>query len=244
MIPAIIIGRKGSKGLPGKNTMEVLGKKLAEYPMDAALEAVSIDKVFLSTDDELLKELAEERGISLIDRPERLATSEALGEDVFKHAFEEIVRGEGVSNIEMVVLLFCNAPTVSARMLDGAIKLLREEKDADSVVSASRFNMWSPIRARKIDEKGHLQPFIPFEVFGDPASLNCDRDSQGDVWYADMSLSVVRPNCLENMDEGLLPQKWMGQKILPYRQEFGCDIDYEWQVPMVKWWLENEQRNG
>jgi len=87
-----------------------------------------------------------------------------------------------------------------------------------------------------------LQPFIPFEQFGDPKTLNCDRDSQGDVWFADMSASVVRPHCLENLSEGLLPQKWMGQKILPYPQDCGCDIDYPWQMPMAEWWLENNTK--
>ena len=100
--------------------------------------------------------------------------------------------------------------------------------------------MYSPSRPRKLDEnKEYLLPFVPFETFGDPNQLNCDRDSQGDVLFANMSLSVVRPNCLLDMSNGLLPQKWMGQNIKPIYQEFGCDIDYEWQVPLIKNWIEN-----
>ena len=76
--------------------------------------------------------------------------------------------------------------------------------------------MWSPIRARKMDDSGCLVPFVPFEAIEGFDGLNCDRDSQGDVYYADMSVSVVRPHCLEFMEEGLLPQKWMGKKILPF----------------------------
>ena len=45
-------------------------------------------------------------------------------------------------------------------------------------------------------------PFVPFKTFGNPKTLNCDRDSQGDVYYADMSVSVVRPKCLENLKSG------------------------------------------
>ena len=44
-------------------------------------------------------------------------------------------------------------------------------------------------------------------------------------------------HCLDHLEEGLLPQKWMGQKIAPIHQEAGCDVDYEWQVPGVEWWL-------
>jgi hypothetical protein len=101
--------------------------------------------------------------------------------------------------------------------------------------------MWSPLRARRIGEDGLLHPFVPFETFGDPKTLNCDRDSQGDVWFADMGVSIVRPRCLEHLEEGLLPQKWMGQKIYPLKQWGGCDIDYEWQVSGVEFWL---QENG
>ena len=97
--------------------------------------------------------------------------------------------------------------------------------------------MWSPLRARKLDNNGCLQPFVPFETFGDPKTLNCDRDSQGNVHYADMSVSVVRPNCLENMKDGLLPQKWMGNKIAAIPSWGGCDVDYKWQIPMVEYWI-------
>ena len=82
---------------------------------------------------------------------------------------------------------------------------------------------------------------MPFRIFGNPKTLNCDRDSQGDVYYADMSVSIVRPKCLENIKEGLLPQKWMGKKIAAIPSWGGCDVDYEWQLPMVEFWL---KKNG
>ena len=81
------------------------------------------------------------------------------------------------------------------------------------------------------------QPFVPFETFGDPATLNCDRDSQGDVWFADMGVSVVRPRCLDELEQGLLPQKWMGRRIGPIESWGGCDVDYPWQIPGVEYWL-------
>ena len=44
---AIMIGRSGSKGLPGKNVRKVLGRPLAEYPIIAAKK--SIIYLFLSS---------------------------------------------------------------------------------------------------------------------------------------------------------------------------------------------------
>ena len=139
--------------------------------------------------------------------------------------------------VELVVLLFANAATVTGELIDEGIDALRRDPTLDSAVTTSVYNMWSPLRARKLDADGCLQPFVPFETFGDPKTLNCDRDSQGDVYFADMGVSIVRPRCLENLDDGLLPQKWMGQRIHPIRSWSGCDIDYEWQVPSVEFWL-------
>ena len=118
---------------------------------------------------------------------------------------------------------------------------MRSRPELDSAVTVSCYNMWSPLRARKIADDGLLQPFVPFEVFGDPATLNCDRDSQGDVWFADMGVSIVRPRNLDVLDSGLLPQKWMGQRIYPIKNVAGLDVDYRFQLPQAQWWLENPE---
>ena len=64
----------------------------------------------------------------------------------------------------------------------------------------------------------------------------CIRDS----YYADMAMSIVRPHCLENIKIGLLPQKWMGHKIAPIKSEAGLDVDYEWQLPQVEYWIKKK----
>ena len=235
MIPALALGRKGSKGFPGKNTTELLGHPLAYYPMRAASFTPEVDSVFLSTDDEILIEIAKQNGIEIIIRPPELCSDEALGEHAYVHGYREILKQH--KDLEMIVLLFCNAATITSATISNGIAALRKNPEYDSAVTVSKYNMWSPLRARKIGKDGLLHPFVPFEVFGDPKTLNCDRDSQGDVWFADMSLSIVRPHCLENLDEGLLPQKWMGQKIYPLKQWGGLDVDYEWQMPQVEYWL-------
>ena len=243
MIPALILGRKESKGFPGKNTFDILGHPLAWYPMQAALQSQSISEVFLSTDDPELMKIAKDAGVSVIERPDYLCTDSALGEDAYKHGFIEIKNKYPEQTINIVVLLFCNAATISPQTIEQRIDKLIADPTIDSAVTVSRYNMWSPLRARKLDNDGLLKPFVPFETFGDPATLNCDRDSQGDVLFADMSCSIVRASCLENMEDGLLPQKWMGQNIYPLLQEAGCDVDYEWQIPMVEWWLKKYGNN-
>lgn len=237
MIGALLLGREGSVGFPGKNLYPVLGKPLMAYPLLAAKNSKFVDEVYVSTDSPRIKDIGRKYGAQIIDRPAELCTSEALGEHAFVHGYE-VIRDSVDEDIELVVLLFCNAATIVPEIIDEGIRVLRENSTIDSAVSVSKYNMWSPLRARKIEDDNLLHPFVPFETFGDPDTLNCDRDSQGDVWFADMGVSIVRPHCLEDLESGLLPQKWMGQKIYPLKQWGGCDVDYEWQIPQVEFWLQ------
>jgi CMP-N-acetylneuraminic acid synthetase len=239
VIAALLLGRAGSTGFPGKNLYPVLGRPLMEYPLIAANSSHHVDLLYVSTDSDQIAEIGGRHGAARIERPRELATPEALGEDAFRHGYT-VIRDELAAKgdeLELVVLLFANAPTVTGDLIDQGIETLRSDPSVDSAVTVSRYNMWSPLRARKLEPDGTLQPFVPFEVFGDPATLNCDRDSQGDVWFADMGVSIVRPHCLERLDEGLLPQKWMGRRIAPIESWGGCDVDYEWQIPLVEHWL-------
>ena len=239
MIPALLLGRGGSTGFPGKNVYPVLGRPLMAYPLMAAEQSKHVGRVYVSTDSDEIRDIGAGYGAEYIERPADLCTSTALGEDAYRHGYQ-VIRdrlAEIGEEIELIVLLFANAPTVSGALIDEGIQALRKNPKLDSAVTVSRYNMWSPFRARKRDADGCLQPFVPFETFGDPKTLNCDRDSQGDVLFADMGLSIVRPDCLDNMEDGLLPQKWMGQKIHPIENWGGLDVDYKWQLPQAEFWL-------
>lgn len=243
LIVAILIGRKGSAGFPGKNTALVADEPMVCWPLRAAQATPDIDRIYVSTDDEKIESIAATFGARMIERPAYLASDAALGEDAFVHAYE-VIESEVANTslkVELYVLLMANAVTVSEDQISEGIRVLRSRNDLDSAVTVSSYNMWSPLRARKITPEGLLAPFVPFEVFGDPGTLNCDRDSQGDVWFADMGVSVVRPENLKNLDEGLLPQKWMGQRIYPIHNEAGLDVDFDYQLPQAEFWL---QRNS
>ena len=243
MICALMMGRSGSIGFPEKNIKKVLGRHLFEYPLIASKNSKYIDKIFVSTDCPIITRVSKKYGVIHIKRPKKLVNNNALGEHVYEHGYFEIkkILNLDVKHIEFMILLMANAPTITGKLIDKGINILRRNKNLDSAVTTSIYNMWSPLRARKINNRNLLKPFVPFETFGNPKTLNCDRDSQGDVYYADMSASIVRPRCLENLKEGLLPQKWMGKKIASIPSWGGCDVDYEWQLPMVEFWL---KKNG
>lgn len=234
MIVAISIGRAGSSGLKNKNLLKVNNIPLMNYPLKAALNSKMINEVFFSSDSEKMNKNAKSIGAKLIDRPKKLSTKKSLADHVYIHCYNEIKKE--IKKIDLIVLLMSNAICISTKQINFGINKLKKNKSYDSAVTVSKYNMWSPLRARKIDNNGLLKPFIDFKYFDNLNLLNCDRDSQGDVWFADMGVSIIRPKNLEKIEEGLLPQKWMGKKIYPIKQEGGFDIDFKWQIPSLSIW--------
>ena len=235
MIVSLIIGRGGSTGLPGKNTMNILGRPLMTYPIMAAKNSKYCNKIFLSTDSEEIKEIGKQNNVELIKRPEFLATKEALAEDAYIHGYNEIKKIIN-EEPEFIILLFCNGATVLSAQIDEAVEVLRKDEKLDSACTVSSYDMWSPLRAKKIDDNGKLVPFVPLEIFGD--NVTCDRGSQGQTWYADCSTFVVRPKCMLKKN-GDVPFTWLGRNIHPIKQWGGLDIDYNWQIPIVEFWLKS-----
>src|SRR5262249_16228436 len=90
MIVAILIGREGSTGPPGKNLKPVFGKPLVAWPVEGARAVREIDRIYVSTDSPRIKEIAQKGGARIIDRPPHLCTKEALGEHAYQHAHEVI----------------------------------------------------------------------------------------------------------------------------------------------------------
>ena len=234
MIVSLIIGRGGSTGLPGKNTMNILGRPLMTYPIMAAKNSKYCNKIFLSTDSDEIKEIGKKNNVELIKRPEFLATKEALAEDAYIHGYNEIKKF--INEEPEFIILLCNGATVLSAQIDEAVEVLRKDEKLDSACTVSSYDMWSPLRAKKIDDNGKLVPFVPLEIFGD--NVTCDRGSQGQTWYADCSTFVVRPKCMLKKN-GDVPFTWLGRNIHPIKQWGGLDIDYNWQIPIVEFWLKS-----
>src|ERR1017187_929524 len=111
MIPALLIGRGGSRGVPGKNTMSILGRPLMTYPILAARNSRRVDCTYLSTEAADIQAIGRAHGVEIINRPRELSTDQALVEDVVAHGFNTM-RERG-ADVEMFVPLFCNTATIT-----------------------------------------------------------------------------------------------------------------------------------
>ena len=133
---------------------------MAWYPMKTAKSVSEIKKVYLSTDDPELISIAKSLDVETIESSGY--ADQALGNAYFQHGYNEIIKRLG-KKPNLIVLLFCNAATISIKAIVG-IEILRLQLEFDSAVTLSRYNMWSPLRARPLVADGSLQPFVPFET--------------------------------------------------------------------------------
>ena len=155
-----------------------------------------------------------------------------FGEPIFEYSLGQAVEDGYLPACEIIA-----KDIVLADHIDKGVEALQADQNLDSAVTVSQYNWYSPVRARKIGPDGTLQPFIPFENHPSDLKIDCDRNTQGDIYFADVCVSIVRPHCLEDLNNGVLPQKWMGRKIYPIFNWGGLDIDKEWQMPQLKYWL-------
>jgi len=229
----LVIGKDKSTGVPGKNVRPILGRPAAEYAFIASKYS-NIDRTFVSTDSATIAAIGEPYGATHIDRPAELATPDSLTEDVITHAYDFIRNEVDEKDIESVSLLFCNNPAINVTLLNEAVDFLTGQDDFDSCFSVAKYDMFSPARARKLDGDGTIEPFVDLDLIGNISSI---RDSQGAVYFCDLSIQVMKPRCITDIDNGNLPFKWQGKKSKAIVTDFGFDIDSEWQAVVIEYWL-------
>ena len=87
---AVIPARGGSKRLPGKNILDLCGKPIIEWSIEAGLNSSYIDKVVVSSDDDDILDTAKRFKAEIIKRPKQLASDTASSCDVVKHSIETL----------------------------------------------------------------------------------------------------------------------------------------------------------
>ena len=233
MIVGLLIGKDRSTGVPGKNVRMIVGRPMAEYGFIAA-RAARVDHLFTSTDSAEIAGIGDRYGAQLVERPSALATPEALTEDVLVHAGQEISKRLGYQP-DLMVLLFANNPAIDVSLIMDGINCLQSDPTIDSAFSVCNYNMFTPNRARRVTDEGLIEPFVPLALLGD--DLSSIRGSQGDAYFCDLSVQVIRWRCLVNMDTGMQPFQWMGQRSKALRNDYGFDVDSDWQFDVVEKWL-------
>lgn len=169
----IIPARKGSKRLPGKNTMLFDGKPLISHTIDFAL-AVSDngDNVCVTTDDEEILALACHNSVSLIiRRPAELASDSATSLEVIIHAIESAM--DRNLSFDTIVLL---QPTTPFRSPADFKKMKRE-------FQRKKMSFYTSISLSRGEVKNR--------IFYDRKSFRASKKKNRSVGYLNGSIYVM-----------------------------------------------------
>ncbi len=156
-ILAIIPARGGSKRLPKKNILDLNGKPLVSWSIDAALKSKYISKTVVSSDDDEILTIAKRYGAYTLKRPRELANDTATSFDTIKHAILKI----GI-DYEFILLLQPTSPLRTTKHIDEAIELLKN-KEADAIISVCKMEH-SPLWCNTLDKNKSMDNFLKDEV--------------------------------------------------------------------------------
>ena len=115
---AIIPARSGSKGLKDKNIIDLCGKPLIAYSIEAALETSLFDHIIVSTDSEHYAEIAQHYGAEVMMRGEALSNDKATTFMVL----EDILKNRLYESIDYFVLLQPTSPLRTSKHITEAIE--------------------------------------------------------------------------------------------------------------------------
>ena len=153
-ILAVIIGRAGSKGLPGKNALELAGRPMICHTIDHARDSQCIDRILVSTDGRQIANAAAKHGCEVITRSPHLASDTATVDAAVREAVE---RSNDTADI--IVMLYANVPVRPLELIDRAIQKLIET-NGDSVQSYCEVGKYHPWWMSTLDDDGKVMPHV------------------------------------------------------------------------------------
>ena len=136
-IIAVIPARKGSKGLPGKNTLPIKNTPLISHSIALAKCVGLFSEIVVTTDCKDSTEIAKTiSGISAIKRPSALAQDDSSIIDVLLHAAESLHSKNDLGSLA-IALLQPTSPFRSVKDIDNAVSKYRLQPQSP-LVSVSR----------------------------------------------------------------------------------------------------------
>jgi N-acylneuraminate cytidylyltransferase/CMP-N,N'-diacetyllegionaminic acid synthase len=137
---AIIPARKGSKGVPSKNSKLIAGKPLIAWTIEAALDSKFIDEILVSTNCLTVKKIVEGYGLQVPGlRPDYLSEDETPSSSVILFELEN--KGQ----YDVICMLQPTSPLRTSMDIDASFEIYNrsDENVLVSVVEDKHSPYWS-----------------------------------------------------------------------------------------------------
>ena len=220
----IITARRGK----GKHLWKVNGRPLIEYPIRAAIDAATLNAVYVSTDCPDIADIARMMGCEVIDRPAELARDDSNHGDAIKHAVEHVERQHPA--LTNVAILLGNTVMVDGSLVDQCMDALATDVEADSIMTVWLAADDHPYRAM-VCVDGELQPYQDVRA-------ETNRQSYPHVHYYDQGVWAMRKHTVRER-RGPGPWWWMGKRCKPLVREWvtGRDVHDAFELALSEWWV-------
>lgn len=134
-ILALVPARGGSKGIKNKNIIDLAGKPLIAYVIEALKKSKTVNRIVCTTDSELIAKVAKKYGAEVpFMRPAELAQDTSPTYPALVHALKKLEELEGYKP-DYVVTAQPTYPLTRPEHIDNAARKAIEMK-ADSVITA------------------------------------------------------------------------------------------------------------
>lgn len=160
MISAIIPARAGSKRIKSKNIIDLGDHPLIAYTIQACKLSKNIDRVIVSTDCEIIKNISLKYGAEVpFKRPKSLASDNSSDEGFLEHFFDNI-------DVDEVLLMRPTSPLRNPKEIDRIIETYMRAKIECSRYTGFRsmsISNHSPYKMFKIEDglcKGFFEDFM------------------------------------------------------------------------------------
>ena len=213
---AIIPARGGSKGVPRKNLVQLVGHPLIAYSIEAALQVPSIERVIVSTDSEEIAEIALRYGAEVpFLRPSEFASDTSTDREFLIHALDWLATQEQKIP-DYLVHLRPTTPLRDPDIIEKALIQLKNTPDATSLRSAHKASK-TPYKWFEINTKGY---FIGIRPNDDREEYyNLPRQSFPDVYDPNGYVDILRSTHL------LSYQSIHGESMLGFVTPYAHEID-------------------
>ncbi len=197
---AIIPARGGSKGIVRKNLRTFLGKPLLAHTIEHALDAPSVTRVVVSTDDAEIAQVGRLNGANVVWRPDEISGDAASSESALVHVLDHLKTTESFEP-ELVVFLQATSPLRRPGEVQAAIDMLGAER-ADSLFSGS------PVHGFLWRKRENELTSVSMDY-----RLRPRRKDVGEDFIENGSIYIFKPWVLRELNNRL------GGKIVLFRQD-------------------------
>ena len=194
---ALIPARGGSKGIPRKNIKILCRKPLICWTIEAAKRSKCFDKIFVSTDDKEIAEIAIKYGAEVpFLRPKKISKDSTPGIFTALHLMEK------VDGFDALCLLQPTSPLRTYTDIKNLIEFSKA-KQANSVVSISKVKK-HPFWMVKKNKKENILPLFKSPVISRRQNLPEAYFINGSMYFANKDWLKINQNFITKETFGFI----------------------------------------